>query len=276
VARVATGGGLVALLLTLAATLGCSASGARTASPTAPGGVLSLAAPMGTDPASGPVCTEIVGLDNVTLTFDGGKTLVQGRHGAGKQASRLVSLGAPYTLAALGGGELFISVDGGCHWTSRATTAALGIGEGQGGLAYGWSANDVFAITVDGARTLKVPAGLTHVEADPANKARLTALGWNGTVWSSTDGGDTWQKVGLVSELDQLVVAFAPGEFDHALLGDRRGDGPVRPVLRSRATSTSSRAGRSRGPSGQPSTDRPTAARPSSGSRRPSRRATAT
>ncbi len=183
-----------------------------------------LTAPTATDPASEHVCTEIVGLDNIALTFDGGRTLVRSGHRVGKVTSKVVSLGAPYTLAAIGGGEVFVSVDGGCHWASRAPASAYDLGEGQAGLAFAWNANDAFAINVEGSRTVTLPAGPAFVAPDVVTRGRVTALGSEGGVFDSRDEGGTWQKVGNVDRVDaHLIVALAPGDSDHMLVADTRG-----------------------------------------------------
>jgi hypothetical protein len=175
-----------------------------------------------------------VGPPSIVLSFDGGKTLVQSRtpRTDNTEVYGLVSLGKPYTLAALVGAsmpydprELFVSVDGGCHWTRRGTTWAYRIAEGRDGVAYAWDARAIFAITADTVRRLTAPPGtLVHVEADVADSRHLRVLGEAG-VFDSADGGSSWRKVGVGVHVGNGLpsafptVAFAEKDLDHILFG---------------------------------------------------------
>ena len=134
--------------------------------------------PTATD-ATSHVCTEIVGLDNIVLSFDGGTTLVQSKtpRAPAVQVYGLVALGTPFALAALVRGwdeftdwrsrELFVSIDGGCHWLNRGKVHAEEIAEGNEGLAYAGGDGGVYAVTRDGARKLNSPPGwIEHVTVD--------------------------------------------------------------------------------------------------------------
>jgi hypothetical protein len=146
------------------------------------------------------VCTEVVGLDNIALTFDGGKTLVRSRTPLAENRALdagPVSLGAPYTLAAIAYEHLYISVDGGCHWQERGRTRARNLSPGRWGVAYAWSwEGDVLRVTTREVSVLKAPcARVEHVEASAKNERQLWLLADCG-VFDSANGGQTWRRLG--------------------------------------------------------------------------------
>jgi hypothetical protein len=166
--------------------------------------------PVTVDPVSGRSCAEIVGLDNVVLSFDGGKTLVQSKTPRVPEivVFGLAPLGTPLAMAALVGRycnaglpcELFTSVDGGCHWANRGKIEASALIEGRGGLAYAWGGR-LYAVTAEGARTLKSPPGwIARLAVDPSREKHLRTVGNRG-IFDSVDGGTTWRKVGDAGSL---------------------------------------------------------------------------
>jgi hypothetical protein len=184
---------------------------------------------MATDPASGHVCTEIIGLSDVALTFDGGKTLVQSRRPrSGVKLVYVVSLGAPYTLAALvtpldgPNPELFISTDGGCHWTSRGHKEALHVAAGHDGIAYAW-AHELLAVSAGAVRQLGPPPGtIDDLAVDVADSRHIRFAGPDG-VFDSTDGAASWRKVGdIASPSNTPAFAFAPADLNHVLYSRER------------------------------------------------------
>ena len=230
-------------LLALTTFLGCApvavAPTAHVPPPPAPAPppapVEPLPPPSATDPASGHACTGIVGLDNVALTFDGGKTLVRSRTPL-REGVRMygpVALGTPYTLAAISDAatgrylELYLSVDGGCHWSRRGAAPANRLAEGRNGTAYAWGGgDDVLAITVGTTRHIHAPTdGLIHIESAPRDPGRLRLLGGKG-VFDSKDGGSSWVRVGSPpAPGNEARVSFAALDWNHILVGSIRGRG---------------------------------------------------
>ncbi len=226
---------IVAILLSTAPSVGCSAAAppgpavitsVPSGAPTSPTAYPPLPPSTATDPASGHVCTESSGSTTVALTFDGRGTLVQSRtpRRAYAQVYGLVALGTPYALPAIAGPlafegvrELFISVDGGCHWTSRGPINATSLTSGRDGVAYA-AGERVYVITTAGSRPSGRPPGLmSHLVADISERNHLRFIGPDG-VLDSTDTGETWRKIGDVGPiLEHAPFAFAGNDLDHIL-----------------------------------------------------------
>jgi photosystem II stability/assembly factor-like uncharacterized protein len=142
----------------------------------------------------------VVGLDNIALTFDGGKTLIRSRTPLAEEQALdagPVALGTPYTLAAIGYEHLYLSVDGGCHWHERGRTRAQNLSPGRQGVAYAWSWDgDVLRVTTRGVSVMKAPcARVEYVEASTQNDRHLRLLADCG-VFDSSDGGLSWRRTG--------------------------------------------------------------------------------
>jgi hypothetical protein len=184
---------------------------------------------MATDPASGHPCTEVVGLPSIVLVFDDGRTLVQSRtpRDPATKVVGVVSLGTPYALAAIvddsHSRDLFISVDGGCHWTDRGKLGEAGLTEGHDGIAYAWGGIS-YAVSVNSVRPLRAPPAW-HIAVDSADRERLTVMS-DRDVFKTSDGGETWQKVGALPA-EALrgweSVAVAPSDTSHVLYSDNEG-----------------------------------------------------
>jgi hypothetical protein len=187
---------------------------------------------MATNPGSGHECKEIVGLDNIALTFDGGKTLVRSRTPVkvGPRLHDLVSLGSPYALAALvedingRNTQLFLSTDGGCSWTSRGEVPVEQIVEGHDGTAYGWGDKVIFAVSVGGIRRFDTPYFLFYLHADPARPGYLRVFDDQAIheVQLPPESGEapTWTRVGPPKEifLHEGHLATDPHDWNHLLL----------------------------------------------------------
>jgi len=177
-----------------------------------------------TSPPSGLPCTEVDGPPNIMLTFDGGKTLVESKTARtpGMAVTGLVALG-PHVLAALAGRyafpepySLFVSVDGGCHWSDRGRIDATRLVEGRNGVAYA-SGRRVYEVTARGARNLGGPLWLDAVAVDSHNERHLRGVGLAGVYDCMDATSPTWRKV-AATESRGRAVTFDPTDLDHILV----------------------------------------------------------
>jgi photosystem II stability/assembly factor-like uncharacterized protein len=175
-----------------------------------------------------PQCSMITGTGAVTFTRDEGRTLAPSAETMKPIAYTwgVAALDVEDTLLAWHGDDLLISSDAGCSWRVAAhvedwdfpptLTAA------KGGRAYAWSENRRFLYRYDsrGMVSLKQPADFMGVGVDPNDGERLRAGGSDGTVWESTDAGETWTKTGeLTGAVGYYRFAFDPKNLDHVVAG---------------------------------------------------------
>jgi photosystem II stability/assembly factor-like uncharacterized protein len=176
-----------------------------------------------------PPCAMVTGASSVTFTFNEGRTLAppaEPLRGLTYTYGLASLIDVADTLVAWRGNDLLLSTDGGCSWRSVATIPGAdfppSITPAPGGRAYIWSDNRNFLVRYDsrGAAKLKPPADVIGVGTDPANGEHLRIGGSDGTIWESTDAGETWTKTGAL-EGAPLVYRFAfdPKNLDHVVVG---------------------------------------------------------
>ncbi|HYR28274.1 MAG TPA: dispase autolysis-inducing protein, partial [Thermoanaerobaculia bacterium] len=92
-----------------------------------------------------------------------------------------------------------------------------------GGRMYVWSDNRRFLMRYDsrGLRTLKPPADFVGLGVDASNGEHLRAAGNDGSIWESTDGGESFTQIGALTADPALFYRFAfdPQNLDHILGG---------------------------------------------------------
>jgi photosystem II stability/assembly factor-like uncharacterized protein len=178
-------------------------------------------------PPQFPQCRMVQGMSAVTFTRDGGATVAP-------RAQALHGIGYTYGVAALDrqtilaahNDAVFISHDAGCSWqpAGRVTGPDLfppSITAAPDGGAYIWSDNREILARYDasGLKTLKPPAAIVGFGVD-ATLARIADT--NGTIWTSTDRGESWQRTGPPPPITNTLVyrgAFDRTNLDHALVG---------------------------------------------------------
>lgn len=176
-----------------------------------------------------PQCSMITGTAAVTFTRNDGFTLAP-RAQAGQPIAYTYGLAAmldePDTLMAWHANDLLISTDAGCSWRVAATIDNWDfppkLEPARGGRVYAWSDNRSFLVRYDarGARTLKPPADFVGLTADANNGERLRAGGNDGSVWETTDGGESWTQVGRLDGSPLFYrFAFDPQNLDHVVAG---------------------------------------------------------
>jgi len=176
------------------------------------------------------MCTEIIGLPYVALSFDGGKTLVESREPrvTGTALTALIALDVPDALLAAVAGDLFASSDAGCHWRAVGKTHSIFFAEGRGGVAYGWGVRNGFeALTLHGVEPLPEPPrsgwqgrpvaeDITALAGDARDPRHLRLLTLEGQVFDSTDQGRSWMLHAQVEAGKRLNygAAIAPDDID--------------------------------------------------------------
>jgi hypothetical protein len=175
-----------------------------------------------------PQCSMITGTAGVTFTRDQGWTLTPSAETLQPIAYTwgVVALDEPDTLLAWHASDLLISTDAGCSWRVVAHDETWDfpptLTAAQGGRAYAWSENRRFLVRYDsrGVKSLKQPVDFMGVGVDAATGERLRAGGNDGTVWESTDGGESWTLVGaLTGPAGFYRFAFDPTDLDHIVAG---------------------------------------------------------
>lgn len=174
-----------------------------------------------------PPCAMVTGTAAVTFTRDEGRTLAPTATPLAGVAYTygLAVLDTPDTVMAWHKDELLISTDGGCSWRVAATIPGSdfppSLTAARGGRVYAWSDARAFLVRWDsrGAVTLKAPAEIIGMQADPLDPDRVRAGGVDGSIHESRDGGETWQMLGRLSALSVYRVAFDPKNLDHVVAG---------------------------------------------------------
>jgi hypothetical protein len=184
-----------------------------------------------------PACTLVKGEAAVTFTLDEGDTFMPLEHmpdsgpdGDHRDTRDLVALDLPSVLLAKRAGTFYRSVDSGCTWTSMGEIEQderIWLQAGKGGVAYGYSqAGGV--IRVEGLAIDQLPGpgevlSLAGLGTDPGNGAHLRIGSKEGALWDSTDGGETWVKIGKRPFYGEnqfaYRIAFDPGDIDHIVVG---------------------------------------------------------
>lgn len=175
-----------------------------------------------------PRCTMVAGTGAVTFTHDEGRTLAP-------TAERITPVGYTWGVAALDENDtllawhkdaLLISTDAGCSWRVAATIPGSDfpptLTPAKGGRAYAWSENRKFFVRYDarGAKLLKQPVDFMGIGVDRNDADRVRAGGNDGTVWETTDGGESWTQTGALTGPAMVYrFAFDPQDLDHIVAG---------------------------------------------------------
>ena len=181
-------------------------------------------------PRQDPRCGVITGTAAVTFTPDFGASLTPSAESL-RPVSYTYGLVAmidePDTLMAFHGDDLLLTTDAGCSWRVAATLPGWDfpprLTAARGGRVYVWSDNRRFLARYDarGVRTLKQPVAFIGLGVDPRNGERLRAGGDDGTIWESTDAGESWTQVGALPGEALLFYRFVfdPGDLHHVVAG---------------------------------------------------------
>ena len=177
-------------------------------------------------PPQFPDCHVISGTPAVTFSRDGGATVAPRTmplHGIGYTYG--VAAIDKHTILSVHNDAVSISRDAGCSWqfVGNVTGPDLfppSITPAPGGAAYIWSDNrEILArYSASGLTILKPPGAIVGMGADAT---RVRAVDTNGTLWTSSDDGASWQRIGPSAVSGTIVyrAAFDPADLDHVLIG---------------------------------------------------------
>jgi hypothetical protein len=175
-----------------------------------------------------PPCTVVNGTPGVTFTRDDGRNLAavaQPLSGVGYTYG-LAALDTPGVLLSWHKSTLSQSADHGCTWTPLgdfATSFPPRLVAAAGGRAYAWSDQRRFFLRFDarGAVEVKSPGELIGAGSDPDDGTHVRVVDNIGIVWESRDSGDTWSRIGALSDAPAILyrAAFDPRDLDHIVLG---------------------------------------------------------
>ena len=186
-----------------------------------------------TTPPLFPACSSIDGSPAVTFSRDGGQTFATVQQ-------KLEGVGYTYGVAAIDAttvlswhkSTLSISRDSGCSWTAIGDFEDGGfppsIVAGGANDAWIFSDNREFLAHFDVATrvltTLKAPGSIISLTVDPAMAQHLRVGTAEANVLDSTDGGATWNRVGVIPVTVPLLyrVAIDRHDFNHILAGTLR------------------------------------------------------
>ncbi len=186
-----------------------------------------------------PTCTTITGSGGVTFSRDQGATLAPTSPvlTATKYTMGIAVLGEPGRIVAGHDGEVILSLDSGCTWTSIGTTdgETMVLTAAGAKRAYGFGDNRTALVRIDDATVTKLTAPGTGTVlgliADRANPDHVRLGDSNAQLWDSVDAGKTWAKLGEVAVADPLAyrATFDPTDLDHVLFGTA-GSGALRTI----------------------------------------------
>lgn len=177
-----------------------------------------------------PPCAMITGTAAVTFTHDFGANLAPSSESLAPIAytyGLTAMIDEPDTLMAWHRDDLLISTDAGCSWRIAATITGWDfpprLTAARGGRVYAWSDNRRFLVRYDsrGATTLKQPVDFIGFGADPQNGEHVRAAGIDGTIWDSTDAGETWTQTAALRSDAPLFYRFVfdSTDLDHIVAG---------------------------------------------------------
>lgn len=183
-----------------------------------------------TVPSQFPRCSMITGTAAVTFTHDFGESLTPSTESLKPIAYTFgvaVMLDNPGEVMAWNGDDLLLSTDAGCSWRVVATNSDWDfpptLTPAKGGRMYVWSDNRRFLLRYDsrGLATLKPPADFIGFTSHNRNGEHLRAGASDGSIWESSDAGDTWTPIGALATNVPLYYRFAfdPNDIDHVVAG---------------------------------------------------------
>ncbi len=190
-----------------------------------------------------PNCTEITGAGGVTFTTDEGATFTQPHLiiGGIRYTSGLVVLSNPGHMLAVTNQKLYRSTDAGCTWTKIGEllweAPLYNITAGSEDRAYVWSFGGHYLYRIDGTTITQLtpptyhtndpnnpnqPIALQGLGTEPAKPGTVRLSSSDGTIYESTDSGQTWSTVGVPPNGTGALgyqMAFDPDDFNHAVFG---------------------------------------------------------
>jgi hypothetical protein len=176
-----------------------------------------------------PRCSIVTGASAVTFTRNDGFTLAPFAE-APRPIAYTYGVAAMIdeadTLVAWHRDDLLLSTDAGCSWRIAATIEGSDfppkLEPARGGRVYAWSENRLFFVRYDarGAVKLRQPVEFIGITADSTNGERLRAGGADGTLWESSDAGESWIAIGtkIAASLFYRFV-FDANDLDHVVAG---------------------------------------------------------
>jgi hypothetical protein len=183
-----------------------------------------------TTPPLFPACDSVAGSPAVTFSRDGGQTFAPVQQ-------KLEGVGYTYGVAALDATTLLswhkstlsTSRDSGCSWTAIGEFPDGGFPPAivAGGANDAWIFSDNreflahFDLATRALTTLKAPGSIIGLTVAPAMAQHLRVGTSEANVFDSTDGGATWNRVGIIPVTPFAVyrVAVDPHDFDHIVAG---------------------------------------------------------
>lgn len=176
-----------------------------------------------------PGCDAVAGTGAVTWSKDAGATLVATAEPLTTTAytTGLVAFpDIPGRLLAVSHDAVLRSDDAGCTWAEVDTLPILSrLVRGTRDTAWAWAPNTggLARVDADGTVTPLTAPTTAVLGFGAAADGTLALGGGDGAVWTSSDGGDTWEVTGQApvpsGSAMGYVVAFDPADLDHALFG---------------------------------------------------------
>jgi hypothetical protein len=128
-------------------------------------------------------------------------------------------------------GRIYLSGNGGCNWRpiGPIQDSPLRL-VGAGGSAYAWnlfSSREAWRIDVDAPRAQRIvrlanmQENVIGIGVDPFDDLHVRAVGGNGGLFDSTNGGASWVRLGTGAPVTPIVyfAAFDPNDIDHVVVG---------------------------------------------------------
>lgn len=169
-----------------------------------------------------PDCTVVRGLPS--MHFLDGDRIGTNDFVYNTYASDIVVSATPNVLYAAFDDAIYVSRDSGCTWA--IAVPALGLDPNQahhlayssGEHLFAYDRNTLVSMTEGSPEAVHFPTDIAKLRVDPADAADMLAIGVDGTVVESGDGGRTWTVLGDATR--QLVedVSFDPSDFDHVII----------------------------------------------------------
>ena len=179
-------------------------------------------------------CEQVTGTDSITFSLDDGLHVAPtpGPEGI-SYTTGLIAIPGTDRLLATVDRSILVSNDRGCQWDLAEELlrgSPVYLMAGAAGDAFAWTrfGGELFRITAAGdVVALPSPSiNIVGFGVDRRDDQRLRLADWKGAIWTSTDGGGTWELTGTVPLFDTptaprslYVAAFAPGNLDRVVVG---------------------------------------------------------
>lgn len=176
---------------------------------------------------STPRCQTVTGDGSATFTRNEGRSIAPTSTALTPvvYTAGLVTLDRPGALLSVANNVLSSSSDAGCTWAPVAKIDGwyIKLAAASGDRAYAWDQDgNITLVTPTGASPRTSPTGtVTGLGTDPLNGNHLRVSDWDGQLYDSGDGGNTWQPIGTAagSLTSFYTTAFDPANLDHAVVG---------------------------------------------------------